>query len=252
MRKSTRERQDRITAGAYSTGEVFVRELVVELGVSEATIRRDLHQLEERGQLELVHGGAILPRRSDFSYRSKALRHVEAKRRIGELAGARVRDGDQIFLDSGTTCSEMIPHLKAKRGLNIIVNSARLALELDGLDVSVILLGGQYRPARMDTVGPLASAALDQLRGYDAFIGADGVDMEFGLTASDVESASIYRQAIQNARTVTVVADHSKFAESGLCRIVDWSPITRIITNRRPATQWVEFFNERHIELITG
>jgi DeoR/GlpR family transcriptional regulator of sugar metabolism len=250
MRPSARNRHEKILAQVYTNKEVMASSLAEYLSVSEATIRRDLRAMADEGKLELVHGGAVIPKNRDFSYRSKAMRNVEAKQIIGRLAGNLVADGDQVFLDSGTTCFEMVPSLKRKKGVLVIVNSARLALELDTPNLKVILLGGQYRPDRMDTIGPLANAALDQLRWYTAFIGADGLSMEFGLTASDVESAHMYRRAVENAREVVLLADHSKFQAASLCKIVDWEPISRIVTDRQPDEEWMSFFAENQVEVI--
>ena len=251
QRSSTRARRERILAELYEIKEVTVVHLAGLLAASEATVRRDLHALAELGQLEMVYGGATLPRKSDFSFRSKALRNVEAKRIIGELAAGRVVDGDQLFVDSGTTCFEMVPHLKRKRGISVIANSARLALELDSPNASVIMLGGQYRPERMDTIGPLATAALERLRGYVAFIGADGLSMDFGLTASDIESAHLFGLAVRNARQTVLLADHSKFLAPALCRIVDWDGVSVVVTDRPPPPAWLAFLGERNIEIVT-
>ncbi|MEY4941529.1 MAG: hypothetical protein RIQ93_3264, partial [Verrucomicrobiota bacterium] len=77
--------------------------------------------MAENGEIEVVYGGATLRRSSDYSFRSKGMRNVEAKRVIGALAAKLVADDDQIFLDSGTTCFEMALFLKGRRGLSIIV-----------------------------------------------------------------------------------------------------------------------------------
>lgn len=220
------------------------------LCVSEATIRRDFRALAEEGKIVLNYGGATLPNHVDFSYRSKAMRNVEAKRIVGELAAGLITQGDQVFLDSGTTCAQLAPHLKRKGPLSVIVNSARLALELDSPNLQVILLGGEYRPDRMDNVGPLANTTLSELHGYKAFISADGLRRDVGLMASDVESAYIFRQAVANARETTLLADHTKFHSSALCRIVGWNSIVRVVTDRLPDEEWQTFFNERNIEVI--
>ncbi|MCD4824258.1 MAG: DeoR/GlpR family DNA-binding transcription regulator [Phycisphaerae bacterium] len=250
MRSSAKDRQDAILAQVFEHKSVTASKLAEYLAVSEATVRRDLHALAKSGKLQLVHGGASLPENSDFSFRAKSLRNMDAKRIVGKLAASLVHDGSQIFVDSGTTCFEMVPRLKQTRGLSVIVNSARLALELDTPDIHVILLGGHYRPGRMDTVGPLACAALDQLRGYTAFVGADGLSMDFGLTASDVESAYMYRLAVANAKSVVLVADHTKFQAPSLCKIVDWKPVGKVVTDQPPTPEWMEFFREQNIEVI--
>jgi DeoR/GlpR family transcriptional regulator of sugar metabolism len=186
---SFRQRREKILAAILEKRHVSARDLAVDVSASEATVRRDLRAMAAEGEVELVYGGATLRRPSDYSFRSKGQRNVEAKRVIGRLAVDLVGEDEQIFLDSGTTCFEMLPFLKARRRLSIICSSARLALEMDTPGISVILLGGQYRPDRMDTVGSLATGTLDQLRGYLCFIGADGLDQSFGPAAADLESA---------------------------------------------------------------
>ncbi|MEI8195647.1 MAG: DeoR/GlpR family DNA-binding transcription regulator, partial [Phycisphaerae bacterium] len=167
---------------------------------------------------------------------------------IGQLAASLVSDGDQIFLDSGTTCFEMAVPLAARRGLSVIVNSARLALELR--TAGVIILGGQYRPDRMDTIGPIAVNTVEQLRGYHAFIGADGISMDFGVSAADIESADLNRRVVIQARATTLLVDHSKFASASLFKIVDFDKISRVITDQKPTPDWLEFFEGRKIEVI--
>lgn len=247
---SSQQRRERILAEVFEKRHVNARDLAACMDVSEATVRRDLKSLAEDGQLEVVYGGATLRRSSDFSFRSKGMRNVAAKQAIGSLAARLVGDNEQIFLDSGTTCFEMAPLLKRRRGLSIIVNSARLALELDAPGLSVILIGGQYRPDRMDTVGPLATSTLDQLRGYVCFIGADGLGMDFGLAASDIESANLYRQAVRHARYTVLLVDHTKFVSPSLFKIVDWDPVQKLVTDQPPPAEWMDFLHSRGIEVF--
>ncbi len=250
MSQSTRDRQERILAQVLDRRHVTVKDLAEALSVSEATVRRDLKSLADERRLSLVHGGATLPRDIDFSFQAKQVRNVEAKQTIGRLAAELVSDGDQVFLDSGTTCFEAGRQLTGKRSLCLLVNSARLILELNAPGLSVISLGGQYRPDRMDTVGPIATATLDQLRGYLAFVGADGVSMDFGPSADDVDSAHLYGMAIEHAREAILLVDHTKFASPSLFRIVAWDRISRVVTDRRPEDDWMVFLDKQGIEVI--
>jgi DeoR family transcriptional regulator of aga operon len=250
MSLTTKQRRDVILRCILEHGHVEVKALSQEMAVSDATIRRDLRSLADENLIEPVYGGAILPRVTDFSFRSKAMRNVEAKRLIGRLAAGLVTDDEQIFIDSGTTCFEMCPHLKQRRGLNVIVNSARLAAELAGnSDIGVILIGGHYRPERMDSVGPLATATIEQLRGYLAFVGADGLSLDFGVSASDIESAHLYRQVIRNARETVLLVDHTKFLTPSLFKICELDDISRIVTDQTPLKEWLDYLNARGIEL---
>ena len=252
MSLTTKQRGDLILRKILEHGHVEVKALAQEMSVSEATIRRDLRSLADGGQVELVYGGATLPRATDFSFRSKAMRNIEAKRVIGRLAAGLVQDNEQIFLDSGTTCFEMCHHLKRRRGLQVIVNSARLAFELgNSPEISVIQVGGHYRPERMDSIGPLATATIEQLRGYLAFMGADGLSQDFGVSASDVESAHLYRQVIRNARETILLVDHSKFLTPSLFKICEIDDISRVVTDQKPLPEWQDFLLARGIELMS-
>jgi DeoR/GlpR family transcriptional regulator of sugar metabolism len=250
MSLTSKQRHDQILAEILEHGHVEVKLIAQRLSVSDATVRRDLRVLADQSQIELTYGGATLPRPSDFSFRSKAVRNVEAKRIVGKLAADLVGDNEQICLDSGTTCFEMCRHLKRRRGLLSIVNSARLAVELGPYpEVKVLLIGGHYRPDRMDAVGPLATAALEQLRGYLAFIGADGLSMDFGVSASDIESALLHRQVIRNARETVLLVDHTKFLTPSLFKICEFSEISRIVTDQKPLPEWLDFLRTQGIVL---
>lgn len=250
VRNKSQQRHDRILAEVLEKRHVNVRDLAAGMAVSEATVRRDLKAMADTGQIDLVYGGATLRRTSDFSFRSKGLRNTGAKQTIGALAARLVGDDEQIFLDSGTTCFALAPFLKRRRGVSVIVNSARLALELDAPGLSVILLGGQYRPDRMDAIGPLATSTLDQLRGFLCFIGSDGLSMEFGLAAADIESANLYRMAVRHARQTVLLVDHTKFMSPSLFKIVDWDPIQKVVTDQPPPPEWAEFLQGRSIEVF--
>jgi DeoR/GlpR family transcriptional regulator of sugar metabolism len=249
---TSEQRRDAIRERIQATGHVAVKSLAAGMAVSEATVRRDLRALADAGLVDLVYGGATLPRTADFSLQSRAGRNIEAKRVVGDLAAALVRDGEMLYVDSGTTCFEMRHALARRKGLSVIVNSTQLAVELGkNPEMSVVQLGGHYRPERMDAVGPLAVAAIEQLRGYVAFLGADGLDMDFGLTASDIQTAFLYQHVLRNAREGILLVDHTKFLTPSLFKICPWDAISRVVTDRAPDAPWVDFLNRNGIELVT-
>ena len=250
MSQAKIDRRKRIMAQLLDKKHVTVKSLAEEMAVSDATVRRDLKVLADEECLELSHGGASLPADRDYSYQAKSLRAAKAKRIIGQLASEIVNDGAHIFLDSGTTSSELVPHLRRKHNLTVLTNSTRLALDLEGAGVHLFLVGGEYRSDRMDTVGPMALSALDSVRGYVAFIGADGVSMDFGPSAGDVDSAYLHRQVVQNASSTVLLADQSKFGNSSLFQIVDWTHIDKVVTDQPPASDWQDFFQEQRIPVI--
>ena len=250
MSQSTEHRRRRIMAHLLEKRQVTVKELAATMEVSDATVRRDLKILADEQGLELSHGGAALSPHRDYSYQAKSLREVEAKRQIGQLAADLIHDGDHVFLDSGTTCSEVATHLSRKHNVTVLANSTRLALDLGETNVRLFLIGGEYRPDRMDTVGPMAISSLNAVRGYIALFGADGLSTEFGPSASDIESAHLHRQVVQHAASTVLLVDHSKFGNASLFQIVDWSQIDAVVTDQLPAREWVDFLQEADIQII--
>ncbi|MDH3582608.1 MAG: DeoR/GlpR family DNA-binding transcription regulator [Phycisphaerae bacterium] len=250
MSQATRARQAQIMTYLLERKQVTVRDLVDEMGVSEATARRDLRAMAEEGQVRLLHGGAALPDRADSSFAARTLCQVEAKQQIGALAASLVTDGDQVFIDSGSTCFQMAGPLRRLREVTILLNSTRLAPEVAVGRHRLILLGGQYRPARMDTAGPITLRTLEEFRGYRAFIGADGLSMDFGPSAVDIESAHLYRQVVENARDAVLLVDHTKFQAPSGHRIAEWARFRYLVTDRDPNPEWVSFLQDCEIEIL--
>ncbi|MBD3322345.1 MAG: DeoR family transcriptional regulator [Chitinivibrionales bacterium] len=237
-------------------GSILVKELADELQISETTIRRDLNELNAAGLLKQVYGGAVRieqePSRINFSISNRSTHNIEAKKIIGKCAASLVHDNDILYIDPGTTSWEMIPYLKEKQNLTIISNSVRLlqCLEYIGHH-NIIQLGGTLRPDRLDTVGTVAQMGIEQLRGYKAFQGGDGLDIGFGLSAVDHESAMIAKAILSAARETIILADHSKFEQPDLLyKIIDIDKIDILITDDRPPASWEDKCRESSVQLI--
>ncbi len=229
---------------------ISVNELASSLAVSEATVRRDLRKLAGENQVNLVHGGAALPPLVDHSFIAKSRRAPEAKKTIGQVASDLVVDGDYVFIDSGTTCIQMAPGLRRRQGISAFVTSVRLANELCTPGLTVVLLGGQYRPAKMDTVGPLALRSLEQFRTYKSFMSADGMDRGFGPAASDMETAHLHQLVMRNSSETSLLVDSMKFKSPALYKIASWDQVNRVVTEKSPGSKWEVFLREKDIELI--
>jgi DeoR/GlpR family transcriptional regulator of sugar metabolism len=244
-------RKDEILRILYEQGHVEVRIISETFNVSEATVRRDLRRMNDEGLLELVYGGATLPRKGNFSLRSRQTRNMEAKRLIGQMAADLVRNGDSIFIDSGTTCCCMVPHLLMRQDLSIITNSNLVAAEIgERTNFNVLQLGGKFRFERMDSIGPFAQMVIEQLSGYRAFIGADGLALDIGMTTTDVETAHLYRSVIQHASEITLLADHTKFNAPALYKILGIDAVNRIVTDLPPPKEWADCLERNGIDVI--
>jgi DeoR family fructose operon transcriptional repressor len=211
------ERHHRIQALLEQRRVASIADLSDLLGVSEATIRRDLEALEARGQLERTHGGAILTRRlpTEPFYDQSAGVHPTEKRLIGAAAAALVGDGDTVFINSGTTTTEVMRHLAARPDLTqatIITTNISGALDVRHPGLEVFLLGGSFRPQSNAVVGDAALRALQQVYADKCFIGVDGFSLKCGLTTPVLAEAEIARLMLDRTRgAVVVVADSSKW-----------------------------------------
>ena len=217
----------RLLAGADG-GARRVAELSQALGVSQMTIRRDLEELERRGLVRRVHGGAMQVNGALLFERSFSERGQEAFREkvaIGRAAAALVRDGAVCILDAGTTTLQVARHISA-RNVIAVTNALPVAMELAAHEgISAILLGGNLKGRELCTVGPMVTDALAKMTADVLFLSTMGVSLERGLTEADIREAEVKRWMIAAARKVVLVADSSKF---GAAFFVQTVPLEKV------------------------
>lgn len=227
------ERHHRIQALLEQRHVASIADLSDLLGVSEATIRRDLEALEARGLLERTHGGAILTRRlpTEPFYAQSASIHPDEKRLIGAPAAALVDEGDTVFINSGTTTSEVMRQVAIRsdlRRVTVITTNVSGTLDARHPDLEVLLLGGSFRPQSNAVVGDAALRALQQMNAGKCFIGVDGVSLKGGLTTPVLAEAEIARLMLERTRgPVVIVADSSKW---GVVSNYEIAPLNRVHT----------------------
>jgi DeoR family transcriptional regulator, aga operon transcriptional repressor len=229
MRQS--DRLDTIMTRLSEHGSVGVTGLADDLGVSMATIRRDLELLESQRLLSRTHGGAVshgvlyeLPLR----YRSG--RHEVEKHRIAEAAAARLGDARVVGLTGGTTTTEVARRI-ADRSLTVVTNALNIAAELAVRpNLKLVVTGGVARPESYELVGPLADATLDHLNIDVVFVGVDGASRA-GMTTHHEVEAHTNRRMIERASRVVVVCDASKIGRSALAVICRAHAVDELITD---------------------
>ncbi len=213
-------------------GSVAVAELCGILGVSAATVRRDLEALEEQRLLTRTHGGAVAQMVSyELPLRYKSARRQEQKRRIGQEAAARIHDGAVIGLTGGTTTTE-VARAVAHRPLTVVTNALNIASELAiRPNVKLVVTGGVVRSESYELVGPLADETLADLHLDVAFVGADGITARDGLTTHHEIEAHTDRALMDRAARVVVVADGSKLGRVAFATIAPLSAVHELITD---------------------
>jgi len=246
-------RREHILEKLRADGKIKVNQIACQLGVTEVTIRRDLARMQREGILRKTYGGAVVaePPDVDITARYQRTRRIAAKRAIGRLASSLIREGDIIFLEAGSTCYEIIPFLAGFERLTVIVNSLYLMSRLhEQVRHRIILTGGQYRPERMDMVGPGAESAIGQLGGFKAFTGADDISIDAGISGADVVTVGFAKMVVKKASEVIFVGDHTKFDNPALYKIADIDQLNCIITDVRPSDMWLETGKKKNIKIL--
>jgi DeoR family transcriptional regulator of aga operon len=214
-------------------GSVGVGDLAVELGVSAATIRRDLRMLEDQHLLTRTHGGAVAHGvLYELPLRYRSARHGEEKLRIAREAATRVAEGTAIGLTGGTTTTECARAIVAVPRLTVVTNSLNIASELAVRpNLKLVVTGGVARAESYELVGPLAEAALAGLNLDLVLVGVDGISARAGLTTHHEIEAHTNRALIDRASTVIVVTDSSKLGVVAFAQICPLGRATEVITD---------------------
>ncbi len=236
--------------------EITVDELVVECGASGATIRRDLEILASHGVLRRVHGGArsLVDRGDNAGYGQRELEDQDAKERIAVAVERLLRDRDHVWLDSGSTATEIARRL-AQRELTIMPMSLRavefLATDLpSGRRPGLLLPGGSLVPGEQSFRGPMAEANIRSLRFDAAIVTPCAINLKDGLLAHDLEDAAIKRAGLESASRVIVACTGSKWNAQAVALVAAMDAVDVIVTDRKPSTEERTLLENLSVEVV--
>jgi DeoR/GlpR family transcriptional regulator of sugar metabolism len=231
---------------------VRVEQLTERLGVSSATIRRDLGELEKLGELRRVYGGAVSMggRLDEPLFDDKTSVAATEKRRIARAAASYVKANDTIYLDGGSTVLELARLLKDRSNITIVTNSLRAAAELAGRGPRLILVGGELRRLAQTTVGPLTRFMIQELHIDKAFMGTIGLSLHEGLTTTDPTEAYTKELVMDHARDVILLADSSKAHKISFTRAGHLEQVRVLITDTRFDRKLAKELHKRGIEVV--
>lgn len=242
-------REEQIVELLKEHSEVSVAALSDRLGVSSVTIRSDLKGLAAKGIIVRTRGAAMSAYHPLLAEKQSS--HVEVKEAIAKLAASMVQDGDRIMITNGTTSALIGKYLLGKRDVQIVSNSTLLIpYARMNPNISLTMVGGEFRPSAEATVGPEAIKQLKEYHVPMAFAGTDGFTLEHGLTTHLMENAEIVRQMCKQATKSVLVADSSKFGKQGFVRIFPFSEIDVLITDKGIPFSAISEIEEMGIEVI--
>lgn len=233
--RSAPQRQARLLEFLRSNLFTDVQLLREHLGVSIATIRRDLNELERRGLLKRTHGGATVINQvtRDAGAAVRELSNAPEKQRIAKAAAELVVEGDAVIIDSGTTSLAVARELAGKPSLTFVTNGTDvLAALVAGGARNIHSIGGEYVDINHSFGGALACEMVRRFNVDKAILSVSSVDLKRLLLCTLTPQVGSVQQAmIEIAQTVIVVADNSKFERTALSVIAPISDVDYIVTD---------------------
>ena len=246
------ERHQHIITRLKKEGSVSVVDLCNELNVSSVTIRKDLKILEDRQMLFRTHGGGTLtnPYTADRPVKEKAMIHSSEKSDIGAAAAKLIEPNDCILIASGTTVLSLAKNIQPIGNLTVITAALNVATELaHHPEIEVIQLPGLIRKTSSSVTGAYAEKMLEDFSCSKLFLGVDGIDVEFGLTTTNMMEAQLNKKMIAASQKTIVLADASKFGKRGFGRICGLADIDQVITDSKISEHMVETLKSLGIEV---
>jgi DeoR/GlpR family transcriptional regulator of sugar metabolism len=243
-------RHELILRALRADGPTSVAALAAQVGASQATIRRDLIQLEEEGLLKRVYGGAVPIVGEDDPFADVAAVRAEAKDALAAWCAQTVKDGETVLLDIGTTAHRVAHHLHG-RSLTVITSNLAVYEELqDDKDVQLILLGGVVRRDYRSLVGYLTEDNLRQIRADRLFLGTSGVLPDGQVLDTTAVEVPVKRAMISASDQVILLADAGKFPGTGMARVCGPDDLDVMVTNAPAHEQTRTSLSEAGVEVV--
>ena len=246
------ERHNTILQLLKQRGSISVSDLADILKVSSVTIRKDLTLLEGKKMWYRMHGSAILmnPYINDRHVNEKEKINPEEKQAIAKIAASLVCPNDSILIASGTSMFFLAREIQPHGHLTVITSSIHVTEILARHDnTEIIQLGGIVRNSSVSVISEYAEKMLENFSCSKLFIGVDGIDLDYGLTTTNVLEASLNRRMIDTAQKTIVLADYSKFGRRGFGKICSLESIDQVITDSKVPASAVKGLEEMGIEV---
>ncbi len=248
------ERQNQICDYVSRRGTVSVKDLCAIFPTSEATIRRDLENLDILNRVKRTHGGAsaIAVAEKQQAIYKRQLINAQEKDSIARVAANLIDDGDTIFLGTGSSVLGIAKYLKGKHDLTVISNSLPVINELIETDIDVIIIGGLLRKSELSCIGHIAEISLKELRADKVIMGADAIHVKQGLTNGYVDERITDRTILDIASEIIIVADTTKFEKTKSFFLLSLSKIDVIVTDWRIPADIVSQFENESVKIIVA
>lgn len=235
---------------------ISLDELCEIFNVSKNTIRRDIAELEEQGVIRKVYGGIVLEESNITSlepFTAREMRHICEKQKIAAAAAACIKEGDVIYIDSGTTTMHMIPHLADKQFLTIVTASVYvLEVAARYSNLNVIATGGNLQAPIKAFVGASVLNCIKSFNFSKIFLAATGVSLEHGATNASPLECEVKQCLVQKPCSKYLLVDSSKFDVASLMTYSALKDIDCVITEENPPEKYTQHFKKNDVGIIVA
>lgn len=233
------ERQTEIVNIIRERNSVAVDELADILKISKETVRRDLSFLAKHGKIQKFHGGASLPViTGEGPFRDRMGENTAAKVAIASEATKLIAQGQTVLIDTGSTTLYFAENLAEISGLTVVTNSAEIARVVDNgnSQSKTFLLGGEFNSDNRQTVGSITIQQIRSFRAHHAVLAVTALDSRTGVMDFCIEEAQIARAMIEQAESVTILVDSSKFGRIASFEVCSLDRITNLVCDKLPSS----------------
>src|SRR2546429_3624623 len=162
-----------------------------------------------------------------------------------------IKEGEVIALTPGTTTTEVIRGLPLNHKITVVTSTVNVAMELSKRkDLEVFVTGGHLRGDWFSLVGSTAAQSLGRLQIHTLFIGADGIDAEWGISCYNPDEAQLNSAMVRHAKRKIAVVDHSKFGIVAGWRICPTSDLDILITDSGATDEMTAAFEAAQIQVM--
>jgi DeoR/GlpR family transcriptional regulator of sugar metabolism len=250
------ERRFRIREILSGQRTITASDLCAALGVTAATVRRDLAALEQDGVLVRSHGGAVSRMSSTSfqpSYETLSHSHSSEKQAIAREAERLVLDGETVFLEGSTTVYELARRLHQRNRLTVVTNSPTIVCQLQrSAGVTVLCTGGDLQKDTFYFSGEWAQRALSEIRLDKAILGVSAIDLSYGVSTANHAEAQIKKMITRAAKTRIAVADHSKFGTQSFAYVGPVADIDLLVTDSGTDPKYIKGLREAGVEVVVA
>jgi len=247
------ERRTAIATLVSSRRRASVPEIAAHFGVSQATVRRDLGQLEKDGKLRRAYGGAVATEGlgREIPIDTRARQNADAKKTIGQLAAGLVGPDDTIMLDASTTTLAMVEHLRGIANLRVITFGLRTAGLLgEVLGGGVHLCGGELHPATLSVTGYQAAEFVRNYYADKVFMSARAISATGGIMDFSDADAHLKQVMIARSTSTIVLIDSSKFGGHAFAKVAGLDQIDTLITDAPPDVEMQDALKGAGVQVI--